>query len=168
MPAATILWLTVKDRIYFMERGVCSCSADSSSLYLGYRSCFSGPAEPSVTTCVDKKSKDEDDNDVEDDAFDSPGSSEEELKPGDRTTLLILNSGGNSTGIGKAFGFEVCIRTLLQPTRNLDLNLCHHHSNHNEEAEKQESEPEAEANSRGRRPRRGRRGRDRGQRRRRV
>ena len=59
-----------------------------------------------MTTCVDKKSKDEDgDNDVEDDAFDSPGSSEEELKPGDRTTLLILNSGGNSTGIGNEFLF---------------------------------------------------------------
>ena len=48
-----------------------------------------------MTTCVEKKSKD---NEVDDDAFEAPGSSEEDLKPGDRTTLLILSSGGNSSG----------------------------------------------------------------------
>ena len=63
--------------------------------YFGYRSCFSGPAEPSVSNCApsskDKKAKD--------DAFEGPDSSEvDDLQPGDRTTLLILSSGGNSTG----------------------------------------------------------------------
>ena len=71
-----------------------------SFYYPGYRSCFSGPAEPSVGNCVKDKKKSKDD-DVEDDAFEGPSSSEEEPQPGDRTTLLILSSGGNSTGMGK-------------------------------------------------------------------
>ena len=85
-----------------LELGVCFYHTDSSSFtnrrvlyYFGYRSCFSGPAEPSVSNCApsskDKKAKD--------DAFEGPDSSEvEDLQPGDRTTLLILSSGGNSTG----------------------------------------------------------------------
>ena len=89
--------------VYFMELGVCLLHhEDSSSLIYRllllwlYRSCFSGPAEPSVTHCVNKKSKSKGNDD---DAFEAPGSSGEDLKPGDRTTLLILSSGGNSSGM---------------------------------------------------------------------
>ena len=49
-----------------------------------------------MTHCVNKKSKAKGNDD---DAFEAPGSSGEDLKPGDRTTLLILSSGGNSSGM---------------------------------------------------------------------